>query len=251
VGSDLVLAGHQEIVSRVVQQRDAELFQSIPLLLAAVFFAVGGLYFVYLWGRWGFAREYLWFGLVAMLYAANAFLNSAWVYELTGRFSTVLRLRELNGLLIPVAFVEFLWGLFRRSVGTVLRVYQGVLLAVGVAVVVTPTLGWVVDTQGARWLLLIPLMVAGVVVTAMELRAGNRDARSLLIAGMLLVATELVAIIGYYAAWAPPLFLEPIWGFGVLFLAIALVLANRLHRMRQELAQRYLELAEGNGAEPD
>jgi two-component system, cell cycle sensor histidine kinase and response regulator CckA len=235
VGDDLAVADYRELVLRVSEEDNAGLLESLPLLLAALLFLGVAGYFVYLSGRWHFGREYFWFGLTALGFSANSFLNGAWVWELTESFTLVYRLTEISGLLLAVLLLEFVWSLLSRPIGRWLRLYQAISLLLAVAVGVTPTLGWVVDTHGLRWLWLLPLIVAALWTTVAEARHGNRAARSVLAAGVFLAGVEGLAIAAHFLGFIPPLGLDPAWAFGVLVVALGMVLADRLNRTRRDL----------------
>ncbi|MBZ5589172.1 MAG: PAS domain S-box protein [Acidobacteriia bacterium] len=243
VGRDLALAPFRSLVDQVALDRHRELFDSLPMLIGSLAFLGVALAFSYLWMRWRFGLEHLWFGLVAFGFAANTFLNSPWVFEVTERFPLVIRLTEISGVLLPAVFIQFLWSFLSRPFPALLRVYQGSFGFLALAIALSPGLGWVIDTQGLRWFWLVPLLGCGLYAVVAEVRRGNKAARSVVLAGVLLAGTELVAVVGNFLHWVPPFALEPAWAFGVFVLALGLVLLDRLNWMRVELHDQVESLA--------
>jgi len=146
VGHDLTLGPLRDLVAQATLDRHEELIATLPMLIASLVFLGVALGFSYLWIRWRFAAEHLWFGLVAFGFAANTFLNSPWVFELTERFPLVIRLTEITGLLLAAAFIEFLWTFLKRPVPVLLRAYQASFGVLAIAIAASPSLGWVIDT---------------------------------------------------------------------------------------------------------
>lgn len=248
VGHELVLAPFRDLVDRVELDRHRDLIASLPLLVVSIVLFCAALGFILLWVRWRFGIEHLWFGLVALGYSLNTLLNSQWIFEVTDRFALVIRLDETLASLLAAVFIEFLWTYLDRSKPAILRAYQGSFVAIAVAIAGSPTLGWVVDSQSLRWLWLVPLLVFGLHAVVAEVRRGNRAARSVALAGTLLVGTELLAIVGSLRNTPLPLALQPAWAFGLFVLAMAVVLFDRLNRMRVELDDRVASLARAREA---
>ena len=243
VGQQLVLGPLRDLAAEAALDRHQELFAALPLLIASIVYLGVALGFTLLWIRWRFAVEHLWFGAVALGFAANIFVNSPWAFEVTERFLLVVRLREITGLLIAATFIEFLWSYLKRPLPMPFRTYQASFGVLAIAIAASPTLGWVIDTEALRWIWLLPLLGYGLYAVVAEARRGSRDARGVAIAGVLLVATELLAIAAGLLHWLPPLALEPAWAFGVFVVAMAVVLFDRLDRMRLELRDRVASLS--------
>src|SRR6185503_6893689 len=93
----------------------------VPSLVLSVLFLVVGLYHLQLYRRRPELREYLWFGVTALISMSYTFLRSQWKYSLTGDF---LLLKEVEYAVLfctPVAISQFLWPLLGRRVGRTLR----------------------------------------------------------------------------------------------------------------------------------
>lgn len=242
VGDDVALGHYRDVVDHVERARLQALVASFPWLLASSFFLVAGLGFSYLQVRWRFGAEHLWFGLVASGFAANTLLNSPWAFEITDRYPLVVRLREISGVVLPACFVQFLWTYLGRPISPLLRAYQGSFGILAVAIALSPGLAWVVDTQGLRWLWLVPLLVGGLSAAVAEARRGSRAARGIVLVGVLLSTAELLAVACSLLGWPPASAFTPAAAFAVFVLAIGLVLAERLSRMRAALDSRVVAL---------
>jgi signal transduction histidine kinase/CheY-like chemotaxis protein len=222
-----------------------EAVAELPDLTLAILFVLAGAYHLQLYRRRPELREYAWFGAMALIAGAYTFLRSQWRFALPFSFDT---LKDLEHLLLyagAIAFVQFVWPLVGRPIGTGLRAFQAAN-AVGGALVLLP---------GLRLnLLLLPWWEVGLVVTftltaaliAHETWQRNPEARAvawgLVIFGLTCVHDAAVD----RALWSWPR-LIPV-GFTAFLLSMALSLSNRFTRvyneadaLRRELEQRVSE----------
>ena len=189
--------------------------------------------------------EHLWFGLLALCFAANTFASSYWIYEVTSRYDVAIRLSDLTGHLAAMLAIQFLWTFFSRPISRPLRAYQlshGVLaLFVGL----WPDSRLVVASQSFRSLWLLPLLVAAVVLIAREAWRGDVEARTLAGGGLVLIAAVAVELAGqiFPAAWRGPVSLPP-FGFAAVLVAMSLSLSSRFRRVHDELDRLRLNLEE-------
>jgi signal transduction histidine kinase len=213
----------------------------VPALVLAVLFAVVGIYHLQLFRRRPEAREYLWFGITALLSALYTFLRSQWKYTFFDVNFLFLKEVEYAVLFVtPVMMAQFLWGLMGRPIGRTLRAYQAANLLAGLAAVAEPGL----------WLnlVLLPLWSLGAVAFALltavmvvrEALRGNLEGRTIVI-GLLMVLAAMVNDIGVDRAWITgPRLLS--YGFAVFVLSMVMSLANRFTRVYREVRQLHATL---------
>jgi signal transduction histidine kinase len=229
----------------------------VPSLLLAVLFLVVGAYHVQLYSRRPELREYLWFGMTALLAAAYTFLRSQWKYGLGLDFLALKEAEYFALYLVPGVMVQFVWLLLARPIGRVLRAVQGLSVASAVAAVAEP---------GLRLnLLLLPWWSYGVMVLSMFVLAvvlrdawrGHPEARTIA-AGLVLAMAGVLNDIAVDRAWTSMPRLIP-WGFAAFVLSMALSLANRFTRvyrevqglgaaLEQRVAERTRQLQDANRA---
>ena len=208
----------------------------VPALVLAVLFALVGGYHLQLFRRRHEAREYLWFGITALLSAAYTFLRSQWKYSLPD--ASFLPLKELEYAVLfttPAVIAEFLWGLLGRRVGRALRAYQALNLLAGAAAVIEPGL-WLNLAVLPYWSLgaLLFALAASVMVVREALR-GGLEARTISI-GLVLVLGAMANDIAVDRAWLRGPRLVP-YGFAVFVLSMVISLANRFTRVYREVQQ--------------
>ncbi len=206
----------------------------LSLLLLAILLGIVGLYHLQVSTRRPELREYLWFGLTTLTFAAGGILASRWLGQLTGRPALVDRLGQLNMHLSAAVAIQFLWPLLHRPIGRALRAYQGSQLLLAASLALVPA-AWVAASAAARWLWLLPLLALVVTLVGREVWGGNPDARTLGV-GLAVVAAAAARDLAAGDDGTPWV----IWAFGVLVLMMAFCLSNRfsrVHRQAEELRQ--------------
>ncbi len=180
-------------------------------------------------------REYLWFGLFALLFGLNWLGASArwWVANWVD-YVWLWKINSFTISLFSVPQALFLWTLFRRPMGRFVRAYLWTLALSAISAIVVPGVTFSLLTSTPRVLvaLLFPIILVALIIA--EARRGNREARTIL-GGLLISAAcgvnDIVGIrLGLYSA-------TPLGSVGLaaLLLSMALSLANRFARVYGEL----------------
>ncbi|HEX3553706.1 MAG TPA: ATP-binding protein [Thermoanaerobaculia bacterium] len=224
---------------------DRTLLADLPGLLLALLFFVAAPYHLLLYLRRRRAIEHLWFGLLALAFAANTFASSYWIYQLTGRHDLAVRASDLTGHLAALLAIQFLWTFFSRPISRPLRAYQLSHGALALFVGLWPDARLVVASEGVRGLWLLPLLAAAVVLIAREAWQGDADARLLALSGLALVAAEIVELGGQmlHPPWQSPVPLPP-FGFAAVLAAMSYSLSSRFRRVHEELDRLHGHLEE-------
>ena len=221
----------------------------LPFLLLTVLFALAAAYHVLLYLRRREETPYLWFGVLALAFAANVFALSPWASELVQgsaflrRYGLMPRLAAASGSLAAVAAIQFLWTFFDRKINAALRAYQLSHAVIAAVLLVSPNLRFVAATDIVRWLWLLPLLVWVIVLVIGELRRESGEARLIAAGGLLMAAAELVVLVASVLGFETPSILAYL-GFAVVLMAMALALSSRFHRIHDELNQLRFKLEE-------
>jgi signal transduction histidine kinase/CheY-like chemotaxis protein/HPt (histidine-containing phosphotransfer) domain-containing protein len=249
VGATLVLGDGQALRDRTAAAWSGTLLADVPFLLLAVLFVATAAYHLLLYFQRRRQIAHLWFGLLALCFAANTFASSYWIYQATGRFDLAVRASDLTGHLAAVLAIQFLWTFFSRPISRPLRAYQLSHGALAVLVGLWPDARLVVASQSFRSLWLLPLLVASVVLIAREAWRGDVEARTLAVGGLALVAAVAVELAGqiFPGIWPEtlrsPVSLPP-FGFAALLVAMSFSLSSRFRRVHDELDRLRLTLEE-------
>ncbi len=236
VGMTLTLGDYQALKDRAELTWDRVLLADLPLLLLAVLFLVAAPYHVVLYLRRRNQIEHLWFGLLALCFAANTFASSYWIYQLTSRHDLAVRVSDLTGHLAALLAIQFLWTFFSRPIPRWLRAYQISHGALALFVGLWPDPRMVNTSEGIRYLWLLPLLAASVVLIAHEARGGDAEARIISLSSLVLVAAVLVELAGLTVPlpWRGTVSLPP-FGFAAVLTAMGYALSNRFRRVHDEL----------------
>jgi signal transduction histidine kinase/CheY-like chemotaxis protein/HPt (histidine-containing phosphotransfer) domain-containing protein len=236
VGTTLTLGDYQALKDRAGLAWDRTLLADLPLLLLAVLFLAVAPYHVALYWRRRNQTGHLWFGLLALAFAANTFASSYWIYQLTSRYDLAMRLSDLSGHAAALLAIQFLWTFFSRPIPRWLRGYQLSHGALALFVGLWPDPRLVVASAGLRALWLLPLLAAAVVLITRETWRGDAEARILALSGLALVAAEAVELAGpaLHLPWQSPVSLPP-FGFAAVLAAMSYSLSNRFRRVHDEL----------------
>jgi signal transduction histidine kinase/DNA-binding response OmpR family regulator len=245
VGSTLVFGDYRALRDRVEAEWDRSLMEELPFLLLSVLFGAAAGYHLLLYWRRRREAGHLWFGLLALSFAANTFASSYWIYQLTDRYDLAVRISDLTGHLAAALAIQFLWTFFSRPISRKLRAYQLSHIVLALLVGLWPGVRLVVASQVFRSLWLLPLLVAAVSLIAREARRKNEEARTLAAGGLALVATVGVELAGqiFPGPWHSPLSLPP-FGFAAVLVAMSFSLSNRFRRVHSELDRLRLTLEE-------
>jgi signal transduction histidine kinase/FixJ family two-component response regulator len=254
VGTTLVLGDSQALRDRTELAWARTLLGDVPVLILALLFVGTAGYHFLLYGRFQLYRrrrqqiERLWFGLLALCFAANTFASSFWIYQVTRRYDVAIRASDLTGHLAAMLAIQFLWTLFSRPISRPLRVYQLSHGALALLIAFWPDARGVAASQSFRSLWLLPLLVLVVALIAREAWRGDEEARTVATGGLVLVAAVIVEAAGQVfprlpEGWHSPVPLPP-FGFAAVLLAMSFSLAGRFRRVHVELDRLRLNLEE-------
>jgi signal transduction histidine kinase/ActR/RegA family two-component response regulator len=236
--------GHQGL-HRTAAEWNRILLADVPFLFLAALFAVAAVHHFLLYGRRRQETGHLWFGLLALCFAANTFASSYWIYQVTDRYDLAVRASDLTGHAAAMAAIQFLWTFFSRPISRPLRAYQLSHGALALFVGLWPDARLVVASQSLRSLWLLPLLVMAVALIARETWRGNVEARPLAAGGLALAAATAVELAGQIVPGLQrgPVSLPP-FGFAALLVAMSYSLSSRFQRVHGELDRLRLTLEE-------
>jgi signal transduction histidine kinase/CheY-like chemotaxis protein/HPt (histidine-containing phosphotransfer) domain-containing protein len=218
----------------------------LPELILAALFALVGAYHLQLFWRRPALREYLWFGLVALGTAAYTVSRTQWKYATGLSFELMKQVEHALLYLCAAAFVQFLWPFLSRSIPRWLRVYQALMVAGAVAVLVTP--GLTLDLRLLPWWEYAAIVMSAAFVweVVRAARRGHPEARAVGIGILLLVGCYLNDIAVDRGWVVGPRLIA--YGFAAFLFSMAVSLAGRfsrvygeLDRLRQDLERRVEE----------
>jgi signal transduction histidine kinase/HPt (histidine-containing phosphotransfer) domain-containing protein/ActR/RegA family two-component response regulator len=245
VGATVAFGPVQALRDRAEARWDRTLFAGLPLLLLAFLFVAAAPYHLLFFGRRPRETGHLWFGLLALCFAANTFACSPWMYEVTSRYDMAVRISDLTGHLAAVFALQFLWTFFGRSIPWPLRAYQLSHALLALLIGLWPDVRLVIASQGARGLWLLPLLFAAVVLIVREAWRGSAEARTLALGVLALVTIQIVTLISLLVPlpW-PGVRQMPPFGFAAVLLAMDLSLSSRFRRVHDDLDRLRLTLEE-------
>lgn len=234
-----MLGPHDELTAAAGYRWHRRLLTDLPLLLLAVLIGAAGPYHLLLFLRRRQETPYLWFGLLALVYAVNTLALSWWIFELTDRRDLVLRLGDASGHVAAALAIQFLWPFFGRSIGPWLRGYQLSHLGIAAVLLLWPHPALILDTVRVRWLWLVPLLVAAAWMVATELRRPSRSRPEvwwIAAGGLALVLAEVHQLLAELLGLSLPLSLVP-FGFAAVLVGMAAALGHRFRRLLDELEE--------------
>ena len=245
VGETVVLGGEAALRDRIEVLWDRMLLSDLPLLVLAFLFLAGAHYHLLHYARRRQETGHLWFGLLALCFAVNTIACSYWIYEVTPRYDLAVRTSDLTGHLAAVFALQFLWTFFTRPIPRLLRVYQLSHVALALLVGLWPDVRLVVESQEARGLWLLPLLIAVVVLIVREAWRGNAEARTMALGVLALIAVQGVVLTSLLVPlpWRGIPQLPP-FGFAAVLLAMDLSLSGRFRRVHDDLDRLRLTLEE-------
>ena len=220
----------------------------LPGLLFCVLFVGFGFYHLYLYRRNPQLDTLLWFGLGAINIGIYGLMLTQWKYMLDWSFVSMKKIEFGAIYLFPALAIQAIWSLLQQPVGRLLRAYQCSFVAAALLVVLVPGHTIHYQTLGYWQLWILPVMVIGPLVVLREARAGNGEARTLVLGLFIFLATCVNDLLIDMASLETSR-LAP-YGFVAVMLAMAVSLANRFTTMLNELAtavaERTAELSEAN-----
>lgn len=217
-------------IDRVVQRE--LLSEAAQLGLVLLFAAVGIFHLALRLLRPGMTA-YGWFGLLAFESATYAFLRTQWKYLLFDDFVALKKVEHLMIYLVPTTFLQFLWVFFDRPVPKVIRGLQAAMFAAGIVMIATPGLDVALVFLPLVQVTALASPAVGLAFVLPFIRAGDPEARLLGLGALMLVltiASDLVVERNFMVAPR-----TVVYGFGVLVFGMSLAIANRFHRVLQDL----------------
>ncbi|TDG12857.1 diguanylate cyclase [Seongchinamella unica] len=217
------------------------------LLFCALIFAFG-LYHLYLFARNRNLETYLWFGLMATNIAIYGVMLTQWKYLLPISFLAMKKIEFGAIYLFPALGIQMVWSLLQLPIGRWLRAYQWSFLAAAVLVVLVP--GHAIHFHTLIWwqLWTLPIIAFAPWVIFRESRAGNPEAKTILLGTIIFLATGvndlLIDLAHIETSRLAPL------GFVAILIAMAVSMADRFTSMystlETEVAERTAELSAVN-----
>ncbi|HSG89894.1 MAG TPA: diguanylate cyclase [Pseudomonadales bacterium] len=236
--------------ARLLRGLDAE---QMPRLIMASLFLLIGTYFIYLFLRSRALTAFFWFGFTALVLVPYLITQSQWKYVLGLPFVTMEKIESVTFFMFLIAFIQLIWSAMGRTGTWRLRIWQGALGLLALAMIVTPGLEIHYRVR-LYWQAAVLLGVVPVLLTVIgEVRAGNRDARTLLygqVLFLLAALNDLLINMGVHDGMR----LLPV-GFLAMLASMGVILANRftslLDELEQQVDERTRELSEANAALAD
>ena len=234
LGEDWLVGDQRLLATEAELRRFEDLNDDLPLLILVLLFTAIGLYHLQLFRRDPRCREYLWFGLTALIVAFDTMLFTHWVSGVTVHYVVVRRMYDLMGALMVAGSIQFLWPLLSHPIGRWLRAYQVSLVVLGCLVAVVPegSLAPMVEAVSKAWSL--PFLPAMVILVVKEVRRGNPEARTVsfgVLSVVILGGSEMVSqLLGRGTTF--PL---PAVAFTLFALSMAFSLSNRFSRVHDDL----------------
>lgn len=222
--------------------------EQAPLLIFAASFLMWGLYFLYLFTRTPTIRSFLWFGLTAIVLATYLLTQSQAKYALGLPFSTLEKLESSVFFVFLALMIEVTWSVLEQPATRLLRAFQAYFLLLPVLLAVFPGLDIFYHLR-PYWhlgsvLSAVPIFYA--IIRAV--RAGNRDARTLIYGLLLFAATAFHHLLVTHQFVPGPGFVP--FGFFAVAASMAVILADRfsslVHDLEAQVGQRTAELEDVN-----
>ncbi len=234
VGAGWLLGDLNRLEAAAELRRLRHLNSDLPLLILALLYAAIGGYHLQLFRRDRRCREYLWFGLTAIIVAFHTLLFTHWATVLSTVHPALSRLYLATGAMMAASSIQFLWPFLARPIGRWLRGYQGSLLAVAGLALAVPESLWApwAETVCRSWG--IPFLLAAAMALARELRRGNDEARTIGIGGFAIIGVGLVEI-GSQLLGRGSVFPLSAYAFAVFAVSMVFLLSNRFSRVHDDL----------------
>ncbi len=239
VEGGLFLGGLEDLRDREELLRSRRLLGDLASLLFGVTFLLFGLYHLQLFWRRRSQAGYLWFGLGALSFSANAFLLSAWVPELFPELSLPYRLIDASGHLAAFFLLGYLWQALDRRPPRVLEWYQWSHPVLALLLLLVP-FAWVWHSGLLRLIWLVPALLAGAFWVLRGVREGHPEAIHLLWGGLALIGCEVGELLRVMGLPLPAVL--PNLGFLALVASIVVALSSRFSRVHEELETLRQEL---------
>lgn len=220
----------------------------VPGLIFAALTLFFGCYHLYLYWRNRSLKTFFWFGLMACNIAVYGVMVTQWKYAVDLSFLTMKKIEFGAIYLFPAVAIQMIWSLMQVPINRWLRAYQVTFVLASLLVVAIPGATIHYETLNLWQYWILPCMVLAPWVLLREYRAGNSEARTVLLGTLIFLGTAindmLIDLVHLETARIAPL------GFLAVLIAMAVSLANRFTAMygklEVEVAERTAELSEAN-----
>ena len=217
------------------------------LIFCALIFAFG-LYHLYLYWRNRNLDTYLWFGLLATNIALYGVMLTQWKYVTDLSFLAMKKIEFGAIYIFPALGIQMIWSLLQIPIKPWLRAYQWTFIIASAVVLTVPghTIHYYTLNLWQLWTL--PIIALAPWVIFREARAGNTEAKTVLLGAVIFLATGindlLIDLIHLETTRLAPI------GFVAILISMAISLANRFTSMysalETEVSERTAELSEAN-----
>jgi signal transduction histidine kinase len=240
-GTVLTIGSYQALADRTRVAWTDSLLTELPLLVLAALFTAAGVYHLLLFSRRRKQTEHLWFGLLALVFSLNTVASTYWIYEITASRGLAVRLSDLSGHLAAALAIQFLWPFFSRPIRLPLRAYQLSHVALAGLIALSPSVRPILASSTARWLWLLPLLVASAALIARETWRGGAEARTIAVGGLAMIVIQGLELARNLLPlpWTVPL---AAFGFAAVLVAMGIALADRFRRVHGELDRLRINL---------
>ncbi len=208
--------------------------RDIDEVALAVVFVVVGLYHIYLWSRRREQRAYVWFGAFAMLMGVYVFVEREIFYLFF--HDTVIKNKVgfcAVFLSFPV-FLQFLWPFLGVPIRRPWRVVQGIAVSFAVLSALWPGTWFIYKFLDVFYVTVLgPEIIGLLVLLVRQMRAGNPEAKTIMLGGVAIALTALNNVAVSKNLYRAPELTNV--AFLVFVFSMAVSLANRFARVYGEL----------------
>lgn len=220
-------------IGHLASLEQARLRGDLPYLALSVLFGFAGCYHLYLFWHRRSLREYFWYGTTALLLGVYTFLGTQVRFALSDDYTLLKNLEFLTLYLLPVASVEFFYGVFHSRVPRLVRAIQVGSALLALVAIATPTLHMDIAVLTA-WQYTMLLLTGGTFLLVLRQSArGHPEARIVVGAFGLLSLAILNDVLRSQGILETPSLMS--YGFAFFVMAMAGSLANRFARAHAEL----------------
>jgi signal transduction histidine kinase/CheY-like chemotaxis protein len=214
--------------------------QALPLTLSTLYLGAGLFYLALIRRRAFLPRGYLWFGLLSIGFGCYTFTQTQWKFELHPSFAFWKEFEYGVLMLLPALFIQLLWPLLGEAIPLVLRVYQSLVTALAVAVVVVPGIEFNLRVLPIWEFGVLALVAWGVFAMGRSVwhrRPGSTWTVLWSLVAVAAIVNDLLVDLGYYLA-------PRVAGLGIaaLIFSLAVSLGRQFLQAHQDLFQLRGEL---------
>ncbi|WP_167854891.1 sensor domain-containing diguanylate cyclase [Mangrovimicrobium sediminis] len=224
------------------------LLKELPGMMFFIVTLTFGIHHMVIYWRNRSLRVYLWFGLLALDIALYGLMLTQWKFLLGWPYLVLKKIEFTSIYVFPALALQMVWSLVDRKFPPALRVYQLSFVVFALSILPVPGLTVHFATLLSWQLATLPMFGFVPWMLWREVRAGNREARTLLPALALFLATCVNDIL-IDLANLETIRLMP-FGFIAILASMSMSMITRFTRMfgalESEVEQRTSELREVN-----